>query len=118
MDRLTRRKGDILEFVDGKGYANLSFAEGQKLLFSQLAAYEDTGLSPEQVVKAIELLKEFAFYYIDASIEDHFAQAVKVQEFLKNTFAAEWLQTQLEINECDGCTDLESCKHKDGSCGF
>jgi|688.fasta_scaffold793524_2 hypothetical protein len=40
-ERLTRRIGNIIEFVDGKGYANLSLVEGQRLLFERLAEYED-----------------------------------------------------------------------------
>lgn len=52
MDRLTRRIGKTIEFVDGKGYANLSLADGQRLLFKRLADYEDCWLSPEQIIKA------------------------------------------------------------------
>lgn len=49
MDRLTRKIGSIIEFADGKGYANLSLLESQQLLFGRLAAYEDNGFSPEEI---------------------------------------------------------------------
>lgn len=53
-ERLTRRIGDTVEFVDGKGYAKLNYSDAQRLLFNRLAAYEDSGLSPEQVRELAE----------------------------------------------------------------
>lgn len=41
MNRITRRIGDIVEFIDGKGYSNLSSEEEKKLLFKTLADCED-----------------------------------------------------------------------------
>jgi hypothetical protein len=56
MDRITRRIDDeIIEFVDGKGYGNLSYRKGLKLLFERLLAYEDTGLSPEEINSLIKV---------------------------------------------------------------
>lgn len=68
--------------------------------------------------QSIELLKEFAFYWLDDSTDEHCARAVKVQEFLKNTPAAEWMIEQLRQSECDGCSEYEDCTNRDGTCGF
>lgn len=50
MERITRRLANgSIEFVDGKGYANMSHADGMKVLFERLASYEDTGYFPPEV---------------------------------------------------------------------
>ncbi len=54
MERLTKRIGDSIDFVDGKGYSKLPHKESVRLLFEKLAEYEDTGLSPEQVLELKE----------------------------------------------------------------
>lgn len=65
--------------------------------------------------KAIELLKEFAFYCVDESIEDHCAQAVKVQEFLKTTETKEWMEEQIKLSKCNVCERCD-CTTFDGNC--
>ncbi|MDF2891222.1 MAG: hypothetical protein K0R80_1589 [Clostridia bacterium] len=62
---------------------------------------------------AIELLKEFAFYDIDLSVEDYCVNAVKVQEFLKTTYATDWMNEQLIVNECIGCDEYDECHRHD-----
>jgi len=54
MDRVTRRIGDTVDFVDGKGYSNLSHAESVRLLFNTLADYEDIGMTPDEIYKVIK----------------------------------------------------------------
>ena len=46
--------------------------------------------------KAIELLKEFAFYSTDSSIKEHCERSSRVQEFLRDTYAKEWLYSILK----------------------
>lgn len=41
MDRITRRIGESIVFVDGKGYTNLYHGEKLRLLFERLAKYEE-----------------------------------------------------------------------------
>lgn len=58
MNRITRRlSNNIIEFVDGKGYGNLNHNQGVKLLFERLAEYEDTQLSPEEVLSLITTIE-------------------------------------------------------------
>jgi hypothetical protein len=54
MDRITRRIGDIIEFVDGKGYANLSQEESIKILFKTLAECEDKLDKRDIMVKQLQ----------------------------------------------------------------
>ncbi|CAB1247815.1 protein of unknown function [Ruminococcaceae bacterium BL-6] len=42
MERITQRIGNTVDFADSKGYAKMSHENGIRLLFSHLAAYEDT----------------------------------------------------------------------------
>ena len=49
MERITRRIGTTIDFVDGKGYANLPHKEGVSLLFGKLAEYEDLELTPDEI---------------------------------------------------------------------
>lgn len=49
MERITKRIGGSIDFVDGKGYAKLSHKESTRLLFEKLAEYEDIGLTPEEI---------------------------------------------------------------------
>lgn len=49
MERITKRIGKSIDFVDSQGYANLSHKEGVRLLFEKLAEYEDIGLTPEGI---------------------------------------------------------------------
>jgi hypothetical protein len=50
VERLTKRiSPEIIEFVDGKGYAQMNHQEGVKALFDCLAAYEDTNLTPSDI---------------------------------------------------------------------
>jgi len=49
-DRVTRKLAHgTIEFVDGKGYGSMSHADGVRILFERLYAYEETGLSPDEV---------------------------------------------------------------------
>lgn len=41
MSRITRRIGESVEFIDGKGYSELTQEEEKKLLFNSLADCED-----------------------------------------------------------------------------
>lgn len=50
MERLTRRIGSSIDFVDGKGYGNMSHEEGVRLLFERLAEYEDAQAEGRLVV--------------------------------------------------------------------
>lgn len=68
-------------------------------------------------VQAVELLKECAFYCVDASALDHCNQAIKVQEFLKTTYAKNWLddifkkeRIQLLINESPDECPITGCR--------
>ena len=54
MERITRRIGESIDFVDGKGYATLPHKEGVKLLFEKLAEYEDIGMTPDEIYKVIK----------------------------------------------------------------
>lgn len=51
--------------------------------------------------RAIELLKEFAFYCIDLSAQEHCEQAVKVQSFLREAGYGNWIDKQIAENEKD-----------------
>lgn len=53
VDRITRRIGNSIDFVDGK-YANLSQGQKMRLLFEKLANYEDTEMIPEDIKKMHE----------------------------------------------------------------
>lgn len=69
-ERVTRRltKQGIIEFVDGKGYANLSFADGQRLLFELLAQYEDSQLGPAEVNELAKAKAEGRFLILPVPI--------------------------------------------------
>lgn len=58
MERLTRRIGNSIDFVAGKGYANMSHEDGVRLLFKRLAAYENTGKTPEEVAALVQAESE------------------------------------------------------------
>jgi hypothetical protein len=60
MGRITRRIGDAIEFVDGKGYANLSHEEVIKLLFKTLADCEDR-LEKGSVMRAYFQVEDFLY---------------------------------------------------------
>ena len=66
MDRVTRRIGKSIDFIDGKGYAKLSHEESTRLLFKKLAEYEDIGLTPEEIKL---LLKDFGIRIIKKNRE-------------------------------------------------
>lgn len=66
--------------------------------------------------EAIELLKEFAFYCIDDSLEEHLQRAFKVREFLKTTPARDWLEKQLRLAKCAYCETFDECEKQDGTC--
>jgi hypothetical protein len=51
--------------------------------------------------KAVELLKEFAFYCVDLSIQEHCDQAMKVQNFLRKVGYGKWIDDQITENEKD-----------------
>lgn len=62
MGRITRRiAGDIVEFVDGKGYANLSQEESMKLLFQTLAECEDKLEEKNGALKAYFSLEDWLY---------------------------------------------------------
>ncbi|WP_261780974.1 hypothetical protein [Clostridium botulinum] len=46
--------------------------------------------------RAIELLKEFAFYDIEGSIKEHCDRALEVQNFLRDSTEKEWLFDMLK----------------------
>lgn len=46
--------------------------------------------------QAIELLKEFAFYDTDDSVKEHCERSSRVQDFLRDTYAKEWLYSILK----------------------
>jgi hypothetical protein len=69
-----------------------------------------------QFNEAIELLKEFAFYCADDSLEEHAQRASKVREFLKTTPAKEWLEEQLRLAKCAYCETFDECEKQDGTC--
>lgn len=61
MGRITRRIGeDMIEFVDGKGYANLSPEEEKRLLFKTLAEAEDK-LEKRNVMTAYFKVEDFLY---------------------------------------------------------
>lgn len=66
--------------------------------------------------KAIELLKEFAFYCVDDTLEEHAQRAYKVQEFLLTTPAKEWVEKQRRLIKCAYCDTFEECEKQDGTC--
>lgn len=47
MGRITRRIGKSIDFVDGKGYANMSHEKTTRLIFERLAEYEEIGTVEE-----------------------------------------------------------------------
>ena len=55
MKRITRRIGESIDFVDGKGYANLPHKEGVRLLFEKLAEYEDIEMTADELAELKEL---------------------------------------------------------------
>lgn len=62
MNRITRRvAGDSIEFVDGKGYANLSHEESMKLLFKKLADCEDKLEGQNNALKAFFSLEDWLY---------------------------------------------------------
>jgi len=66
--------------------------------------------------EAIELLKEFAFYCVDDTLEEHAERAARVREFLKTTPAKEWLEEQLRLAKCAYCQTFDECEKQDGTC--
>jgi len=81
MNRITRKLGcGSIEFVDGKGFANLSHSESAGLLFERLYAFEETGYSPEdirQLQTEIDRLKDAANHYY--LIADDFRKVLGAQ---------------------------------------
>lgn len=69
-----------------------------------------------QLGEAIDLLKEFAFYCVDLSVEEHCEHAARVQEFLKKTSAKDWIEEQLRLAKCEYCEEYDECKNQDGIC--
>ncbi len=61
MERLTRRMCGGWGVVEGY---ELSTLQGMKAVTNKLAAYENTGLSPEQIQEAVDLLND-SFYDAD-----------------------------------------------------
>lgn len=47
MERITRRIGKSIDFVDGRGYAKLSHEDSTRLLFERLVEYEELGTVDE-----------------------------------------------------------------------
>ena len=61
MERLTRRMCGGWGVVEG---CELSTLQGMRAVTNKLAAYENTGLSPEQIQEAVDLLND-SFYDAD-----------------------------------------------------
>jgi hypothetical protein len=89
--------------------------EGKSIKFG-INVLEQAIQAIEQSEQAIELLKEFAFYGMEESIQEHLEQALKVQEFLMGTDAKDWLEEQLTLCKCDDCEKYDECENQDGSC--
>lgn len=70
MKRITRRIGESIDFVDSKGYANLSHKEGVRLLFERLAEYEDIGMTADEIKY---FLRDFGI-----------SQAIEIRDLKKN----------------------------------
>ena len=60
MERITRRIGESIDFVDGKGYASLSNQEKVRLLFTTLAKAEDT-LEKDRIMSAYFKVEDFLY---------------------------------------------------------
>lgn len=60
MERITKRIGDSIDFVDGSGYANLSHKDTVKLLFKTLADCEDK-LEKNSVIRAYFKVEDFLY---------------------------------------------------------
>ena len=98
MDRITRRIGTSIDFVDGKGYANLPHKEGVRLLFEKLAEYEDIGIEPERlkeflgnfgisiVMKNTKLMNE-----LQENEEIISKMAKRLKSFEENAFNSGWI---------------------------
>lgn len=61
MARITRRIGDIVEFVDGKGYAKLTQEEEKRLLFDTLAECEDKLEQRDSTMPAYFTLEDWLY---------------------------------------------------------
>lgn len=60
MERITRRIGESVDFVDGKNYATLSHEEKVRLLFNSLADCEDK-LEEKKIIKAYFEVEDFLY---------------------------------------------------------
>ncbi|WP_346961331.1 hypothetical protein [Clostridium sp.] len=70
MERITRRVGDVVEFVDGKGYSRLTQEEEKRLLFNTLADCEDKLEDRKSsVMSAVFDLETWLYKQTDKSIE-------------------------------------------------
>lgn len=106
MDRVTRRIGESIEFVDGKGYAKLSHEESARLLFEKLAEYEDIELTPDEIKL---FLSDFGFKVIKRNQELKkelqenkeiiSKMARRIKAFEENTFNMNWIPVSERLPE-------------------
>lgn len=70
MERITRRIGESVELIDGKGYSRLSQEEANKLLLNTLANCEDTLEDKKHsVMSAVFDLETWLYKQNDKSLE-------------------------------------------------
>ena len=60
MERVTRRIGDTVDFIDGKGYSGLNNEESMRLLFKTLANCEDK-LEAGNVMRSYFKVEDFLY---------------------------------------------------------
>ncbi|MBD5645725.1 hypothetical protein HYH96_17790 [Clostridium botulinum] len=70
MSRITTKIGNAVEFIDGKGYSNLSQKEEKRLLLNTLADCEDRLEDDEHnIMSAISDLETCLYKQTDKSLE-------------------------------------------------
>lgn len=70
----------------------------------------------DKLSEVLELLKEFAFYCVDETNEEHGDRAGRVQDFLLTTSLKDWMEEQLRLSKCENCDDYDRCENQDGNC--
>lgn len=115
MDRITKRIGTSIDFVDGKGYANLPHKEGVRLLFEKLAEYEDIGIEPKRlkeflgnfgisiVMKNIKLMNE-----LQENKEIISKMAKRLKAFEENTFNTNWISVNERLPSDEECSKFDN----------
>ena len=91
MERITRRIGDIVELIDGKGYASLSRAETDRLIINTLAECEDVLEGRKnKIMSAVFKKQDWLYQQKDMSVELKSAMMWGALSVAHNTGEIDW----------------------------